>query len=96
MAEKPKGLIHNMDPRDVAHWDRVRAQIRAGEPIVERRPPRTLEEQADKQITRLTREIAEWEEIKRRPRNASRPPHPSASPTPSPTTRGEGFRGGAR
>lgn len=50
------------------HWrtiNRERAEARrAGAPITDWKSPLTLEEQADKQVARLEREIAEWRAIK--------------------------------
>lgn len=47
----------------LAYWAKVRAEISKGI-TTPSRPPLSLAEQAEKQIARLKREIAEWEEIK--------------------------------
>ena len=47
-----------------AHWANVRADIVARCSHSELAPTKTLAEQADAQISRLQREIAEWQAIK--------------------------------
>lgn len=51
------------------HWAKIRADIAAGRDVVERHPLPTLAEQADRQISQLERELAEWREIKLRATN---------------------------
>lgn len=58
------GLLAQIDPVAAEHWRKVREAIAAGEPPRELHPPRSLAEQADKQIARLQREIEEWQDIK--------------------------------
>lgn len=60
------GLLDVVDPIAAEHWRTIRREIAAGlRPAAETHPARTLAEQADEMITRLRRELAEWDEIKR-------------------------------
>ncbi|WBU27516.1 hypothetical protein OOZ54_12510 [Rhodopseudomonas palustris] len=55
-------------PEAIAHWDAVRAKMaetrKQGEPLADWKAPASLADQADRQINRLERDIAEWRAIK--------------------------------
>jgi hypothetical protein len=46
------------------HWAKVRADIVAGNAVSAPAQTKTLAEQADDQLSRLRREMAEWQAIK--------------------------------
>ncbi|NEV75540.1 hypothetical protein DYI24_00395 [Rhodopseudomonas sp. BR0C11] len=64
MVAYPKGG----HPDAIAHWDAIRAKMaearESGESLADWKGPAALPEQADRQIARLERDIAEWRAIK--------------------------------
>jgi len=52
------------DQKCLDHWTEVRARIAAGQPASPNaKPASTLYQQAQKQISRLEKELEEWREI---------------------------------